>query len=174
MSIGEKLWSIWSNYYEYDAAGVRLTYKMLRLFQSGNKLKRWRAWFLCNKLREKYSCNIYPSTQIKPSTTFVHLTNITIGKTAIIGERCQIWPNVAVVAKVKGDVKGEKKRRHALVGDDCILGDGCTIIGDVTIGDDCIIEGKAIVTHDVPAHSVVFGTNEVRPRKPEDTYGIYL
>ncbi len=168
MGLGNKLWNIWLNKYEFDSAGERLIYKMLRLFQSGNKLNRWRAWFLCNKLREKYTCKVYPSTQVAPSTKFVHVIGVTLGKTAIVGERCQIYSNAVVVASVKGDVKGEAKRRHAMIGDDCVLGDGCMLIGAITIGNDCFIGARAIVTHDVPPHSVVIGTNVVRPKRPEE------
>jgi serine acetyltransferase len=43
-----------------------------------------------------------------------------------------------------------------------------TIIGPVTIGDDVIIGACAIVTKDVPSHSVVKGLNQIRPKRPEE------
>lgn len=43
-----------------------------------------------------------------------------------------------------------------------------TVIGPVTIGDDVTIGACAIVTKDVPSHSVVKGLNQIRPKRPEE------
>ena len=80
-----------------------------------------------------------------------------------------------VVAKVTGDDKRLKnnERRHAKIGNNVILGSGCTIIGPVTIGDDCIIGARAIVTHDIPANSVVIGTNNIRTKRKDENAPAY-
>jgi serine O-acetyltransferase len=59
-------------------------------------------------------------------------------------------------------------RRHAKIGNDCLLGAKATVIGPVTIGDDVIIGACAIVTKDVPSHSVVKGLNQIRPKRPDE------
>ena len=59
-------------------------------------------------------------------------------------------------------------RRHAQIGNDVILGSGCTIIGPVTIGCNCIIGARAIVTKDIPDNSVVIGTNQIRMRREDE------
>ena len=98
-----------------------------------------------------------------------------IGKTAVLGDNVRIYNNVLVVAKVTGDDKRLKnnERRHAKIGNNVILGSGCTIIGPVTIGDDCIIGARAIVTHDIPANSVVIGTNNTRTKRKDENAPAY-
>ena len=79
--------------------------------------------------------------------------------------------NVLVIAKVTSDEQrlANNERRHALIGNNVVLGSGCTIIGSVIIGDDCIIGARAIVTHDVPPNSVVIGTNQIRPKREDES-----
>ena len=74
-----------------------------------------------------------------------------------------------IIAKVVGDQErlDNKERRHAKIGNNAILGAGCTIIGPITIGNNCIIGARAIVTHDVPDNSVVIGTNQISPRRAD-------
>ena len=94
-----------------------------------------------------------------------------IGKTAILGDNVRIYDHVDVIAKVVGDQArlDRKERRHAKIGNNVILGSGCTIIGPVTIGDDCIIGARAIVTHDIPPNSVVIGVNQISTRRSDQT-----
>lgn len=95
---------------------------------------------------------------------------ITIGRTAIIGDNCKIYPYAAIIAAIKGDDKRYKneERRHAKIGNDCILGYGCMIIGPITIGDDVLIAANAVVTKDVPAHTVVKNINDFRKKNENE------
>ena len=100
-----------------------------------------------------------------------HAHGIHIGKTTIIGDNCRIYPNVMIVASVVGDSelrdKGET-RWHPKIGNNCLLGAGSLISGRIEIGDDVIIAAGAIVTKDVPSHSVVKNTNEIRAKRPDE------
>ena len=99
-----------------------------------------------------------------------------IGKTTILGDNVRIYSNVLVIAKVTGDEDRlkNKERRHAKIGNNVILGSGCTIIGPVTIGDNCIIGARAVVTKDIPDNSVVIGTNQIRPKREDEGAPPYL
>lgn len=68
------------------------------------------------------------------------------------------------ISAVKGDESREGKRRHPLIGNDCVLGCKATVIGDITIGDDVTIMPCAIVTKDIPSHSVVSGINHIQQK----------
>lgn len=46
---------------------------------------------------------------------------------------------------------------HIMVGSDCLIGYGATIVGDVSIGTGAIVGARAVVTKDVPPNSVVVG-----------------
>jgi acetyltransferase-like isoleucine patch superfamily enzyme len=48
-------------------------------------------------------------------------------------------------------------RTGVIVGDDCWIGGGATIVDGVTIGRGCVIGAGAVVTHDAPDFSVLVG-----------------
>ena len=43
------------------------------------------------------------------------------------------------------------------IGNNCWLASNVTVCGGVTIGDGCVIGAGAVVTHDMPANSLVLG-----------------
>ena len=61
-------------------------------------------------------------------------------------------------------IGARKGRRHAKIGNNCILGINSTILGAVEIGDNVIIGANALVTKDIPANSIVTGVNQIRSR----------
>jgi acetyltransferase-like isoleucine patch superfamily enzyme len=52
--------------------------------------------------------------------------------------------------------------RQITIGDDVWIAEGATVVGGVTIGDGAVIGAHAVVTRDVPPHTVVAGN----PAKP--------
>ena len=95
---------------------------------------------------------------------------IRIGRTAEVGDNCKVYPYFVAMAALKGDSQrnANHERRHPKIGNDCILGSKATVIGAVTIGDNVTIGACAIVTKDVPSHSVVKGTNMIRRKRLEE------
>ena len=156
--------------FEFDRAGEQAVKKSIARWHKGGWLNHALARHQWNKIRKKYSCDIFPGITIGRDLRIEHPMWTCIGKTAILGDNVRIYNNVLVVAKVTGDDKRLKnnERRHARIGNNVILGSGCTIIGPVTIGDDCIIGARAIVTHDIPANSVVIGTNNTRTKRKDE------
>ncbi len=157
-------------YFEFDRAGERAVKKSIARWHKGGWLNHALARHQWNKIRKKYSCDIFPGITIGSDLRIEHPMWTCIGKTTVLGNNVRIYNNVLVVAKVTGDDKRLKnnERRHAKIGNNVVLGSGCTIIGPVTIGDDCIIGARAIVTHDIPSHSVVIGTNQIRPKRDNE------
>lgn len=170
-----KFGDIWYKYFEYDRVGERKIKKSIRLWHKGGKWNRLRAKILWNSIRKHYNCNIFPGITVGKNLRIEHSTWIAIGQTAILGDNVRIYPRVDITAKVVGDAEKNVagKRRHAKIGNDVILGNGCMIIGAVTIGDDCIIGARALVTHDIPPHSVVIGVNQVKPKRPDQIAPAY-
>lgn len=156
--------------YNFDRVAESQIKKSICLYHSGSKINFWRSIKLYNKLRIKYNCNIFPSVEIGKNFYIAHAQNILIGKTSIIGENCKIYPNVSIVAALKGDDERWKKRerRHAKIGNDCIIGNGALIIGPIEIGNDVIVAAGAIVTKNIPDHSVVKNVNEIRTKRIEE------
>lgn len=155
------------NTFEFDRVAERAVKRSIKRWKKGGGINHIRAKFMWNHIRKKYSCDIYPGITVGKDLRIEHPMWICIGKTTILGDNVRIYNNVMIVAKVTGDEQRLKnnERRHARIGNNVILGCGCTIIGPISIGDGCIIGARAIVTHDVPAGSVVIGTNQVRSKR---------
>lgn len=155
----------------YDRKAERCLLKAVELYHKGGKINRIRAMRLYNKNRRNYGCIVHPRATIGKNFYIAHAHGIVVGKTAIIGDNCRIYPNALITAGVKGDselrANGEK-RWHAKIGNNCLIGAGSIICGRIEIGDDVIIAAGAIVTKDVPSHSVVKNTNEIRAKRPEE------
>ena len=154
----------------YDRKVERKFWKMRRLYEKGGYINRKRAKRMENKLREKYQLSIPCTVKIGQNFEIRHSMGVRIGKTTEIGDNCKVYPYFYTMAALKGDKDKIRNhiRHHPKIGNDCILGARGTVIGAVTIGDDVTIGACAIVTKDVPSHSVVKGLNQVRPKRPEE------
>lgn len=162
-------------HFEFDRAGESAVKKSIATWHKGGWFNHALARHQWNTIRKKYSCDIFPGITIGKDLRIEHPMWICIGKTAILGDNVRIYNNVLVIAKVTGDDKRleSNERRHASIGNNVILGSGCTIIGPVTIGDNCIIGARAIVTHDIPPNSIVVGVNNIRPRRDDENVPEY-
>ena len=158
-------------YTEFDRVAERKVKRAVAIWHKGGSINHLRARLMWNRIRRKYSCDCYPGITVGDGLRIEHPIGILIGKTAILGNNVRIYNDVQIIAKVTGDDmrKENKERRHARIGNNVLLGSGCTVIGPITIGDDCIIGARAIVTRDIPGNSVVIGTNQIRARREDDT-----
>jgi len=77
-------------------------------------------------------CDI-PFDTIPTSTHFGHPYGITIGRGTIIGENCIIGPNVTI--GTRRPFVGEKTPTPAVIGNNCFLGAGCVILGNIILPD---------------------------------------
>lgn len=87
-----------------------------------------------------------------------------------IGARCDLGPGIEFVAGSHEIGTGERRAgdgtaRAIVVGNGCWIGARSTILGGVTIGDGAIIAAGAVVTRDVPAHTLVAGVPAVVKRQ---------
>lgn len=135
--------------------------KATKLWHTGNKIARFRAMCIHNRNIKKYGCEIYPQAQIGEGLYIPHCTGIVVGSTTIIGRNCVIFPNVVFGARYSPNTENNKKRRHAMVGDNCSFGANCSIIGDVTIGHDVTVGAGSVITKDIPDYAIVVGNNKI-------------
>ena len=158
-----------------DRKAEREFHKMRCLNEKGGFINKYRALRIENQLKLKYGLCIYCSAKIGKNLQIRHPYGIIIGRTAEVGDNCKVYPYFCAMAALKGDDARNAShiRRHPKIGNDCILGSKATVIGPVTIGDDVTIGACAIVTKDVPSHSVVKGLNQIRPKRKEEIPGKY-
>lgn len=103
--------------------------------------------FLLSRSAHRHGGYIGPDAVIAGVLSLPHgLHGIYISRYARIGENCWIYQNVTV---------GEVNRRAPRVGDNCLIGAGAVLVGDITIGDGAKIGAGAVVCTDVPAGATV-------------------
>ena len=160
----------------YDRRGEYLIYKSIELYHKGDRLSRFRALRLYNKIRKTYCCNIWPGIELGTGAYIAHAHDVCIGKTEIIGNNCKFYPHADITAGVIHDANliKSKQRRHARIGNDCLLGNGAVVVGAVTIGNDVTIGAGALVTKDVPSHTVVKGINNFRKKRIDEIPTQYI
>lgn len=151
---------------DYNKLCVNRVLRAAKIYKKGG-LYKIIALFMHKKNRRKFNIEIYPQVDIG-KIIIPHAVGIVIGKTASIGDGTVIMPNVVVGARFSPTVENPKKRRHAIIGKNCILGANSVIIGDITIGNNVTIGAGAIVTKDVPDNSVVVGHNIVKVKSKNE------
>ncbi len=77
-------------------------------------------------------------------------THATIGKSCMILQQVTIGTNVPYFDQTKAHPVPE-------IGDNVYIGSGAKILGGIQIGDGSVIGANSVVTHDVPAGSLVLG-----------------
>lgn len=146
---------------DFDTKYCLKVFRYLNLYKSGKKSL---ARIVYNSVRKKTSCDISYKANISDGFYIAHMDGILIGETAVIEKGVVCFPHVHIVSNVIHNLDENNElntKRHAIIGENTLLGDRCTIIGPIRIGKNCIIASCAIVTKDVPDNSVVKGINGV-------------
>ena len=95
---------------------------------------------------------IHPGAKIGKKFFIDHGAGVVIGETAEIGDNVTIYQGVVI-----GGVSSEKKKRHATVGDEVVIGAGSIILGPITIGDCAKIGANSVVLKNVKSCTTVVG-----------------
>ncbi|MCR8894191.1 serine O-acetyltransferase [Bacteroides sp. ET336] len=93
---------------------------------------------------------ISPNT-IGPGLQIMHPGFRRIGVMAKIGKNCTILPMVLLGKKRPGE------NSDIIIGDNCYISTGVTILGPINIGNNVTIAAGAVVTKDIPDNCVVGG-----------------
>ncbi len=102
-------------------------------------------------------------TKIAGPINFVHgIYGIFISGGAVIGRNCIIFQQVTIGSNMLIDSKGFGS---PVIGDNCLIGAGAKIIGNVKIGHNCRIGANAVVTTDLPDNSVYVAGKPVIVKK---------
>ena len=92
---------------------------------------------------------VYPNTCEK-RLSLAHYGNILVHENAKIGENCRLCQEVTI-----GGNKGS--REAATIGNNCFIGPGVKILGDITIADDVLIGANAVVVEDITEPGTTWG-----------------
>ncbi|MFT3737380.1 MAG: hypothetical protein QM786_01345 [Breznakibacter sp.] len=91
-----------------------------------------------------YRCTIYGGIII------IHGDGIVIGQGAIIGSGTVIYHQVTLGIKGSGLNEG-----FPTIKDNCVLGSGAKLLGNIVVGSGSIIGANCVVTSDIPPMSIV-------------------
>ncbi len=103
--------------------------------------------------RLQFKTQIFIHTNVfGPGLYIAHPGFCWAGESSLIGKNCSILPKVLLGKKHNG-VKG----KIIIIGDDCYIGTGVTILGPVTIGNNVTIAANSLVNKDIPDNCIVAG-----------------
>ncbi|WP_047999309.1 serine acetyltransferase [Lactiplantibacillus herbarum] len=124
-------------------------------------------------LERDYTCEIN-CVEIDPSVQFAHHGRGCTIAAAKIAANAVIFQNVTIGSNQKFNLRTQQWEQVGgpVIGRSVIVADGAKVLGPIIIGDNSIVGAGTIVTKDVPANSVVYGVNQVKPR-PTDYDLIY-
>lgn len=110
-------------------------------------------WFTWNLRRQivKTGIMLFPNT-IGPGLQLMHPGFRRIDRFVKIGKNATILPMVLFGRKKPEDVDSD-----IIIGDNCYISTGVTILGPVSIGNNVTIGAGAVVTKDIPDNTVVAG-----------------
>jgi serine O-acetyltransferase len=124
-----------------------------------------------NLLEKLYSCEIN-CTEIDESVLFAHHGRGCTIAAAKICENVVIYQNVTIGSNMKYHKTNDEWENVGgpIIGKNVIIGDGAKILGPITIGENSVAAAGAIITKDMPPHSIIYGVNKWRPK--DDNYDL--
>ena len=128
--------------------------------KSHNNIKSKIYRYKLHKIQEKFNSGISLCSNIKGKIVLPHgLNGIFISQGATIGKNCVIFHQVTIGSNT---LKDSKNKGAPTIGDNCYIGVGAKIIGNVTIGKNVRIGANCVVTKDIPDNAtVVLGENRI-------------
>lgn len=101
-------------------------------------------------LRVLYNCNIILAADVHETVRFSHYAlGVTIHEAASVGSNTQIEVNVTIGETLPGFAP--------CIGENCLIGTGAVILGNITVGNNVKVGANAVVIDDVPDNVTVVG-----------------
>lgn len=145
-------WMFFKYYFIQVIPGLKFTVvlRYCQYYRRKNRLLFYFFFLWLRRLKYQYGFDISYRTKIGEGLYIGHFGGIVIHGDAEIGSFCNLSQGITIGVLARGKNSGIPK-----IGDRVFIGPGASILGGITIGNDVLIGTNAIVTFDVPAHSVV-------------------
>ena len=133
--------------------GFRFIYILRNLSKCIKYSPKWFFFkILYRKYTYRYGFQIPIETKIGIGLYIGHFGTIIINKDVVIGNNCNLSPNVIIGQANRGKFKGSP-----IIGDRVWIGTGAIIVGKITIGTNVLISPNAFVNINIPDNSIVIG-----------------
>lgn len=130
----------------------RLRYYEYYLNSHKSKILLWYNFILYKRLCFELKIDIKPNN-LGPGVRIMHLGSlIRIKHNCTIGRNCTILPGLVI-----GNKNINNDNSSVEIGDNCYIGLGVRIFGNIKIGNNVTIGANAVVTKDIPDNAVVGG-----------------
>lgn len=122
------------------------------------KMKKYnplRLFYMIYYIRaQRKTCSYFPlSAKFAEQPDFPHnISGVFISKNAVIGDNCVIFHQVTVGANT---LESSPRFGSPVIGNNCYIGAGAKIIGNIRIGDNVRIGANCVVTSDLPDNVTV-------------------
>jgi len=124
-----------------------------RFKESDNSLSKKVYSFLNRRFQHETNSYLPFNNKIKGPINFLHgVYGVFISGGAEIGNNCTIYHQVTIGSNM---LALSSKLGSPKIGDNCLIGAGAKIIGNITIGNNCRIGANAVVVKDLPDNSVI-------------------
>lgn len=134
----------------HNSVEVMFWYRIAHFFMK-KKISFLGLWIM-KTVKRRTGVEIHPSAKIGKNLLIDHGVGVVIGETAEIGNNCIIYHNVTLGAK---HIK--KGKRHPTIGNNVIIGNGTSILGNIKIGNNVVIGAKSLVLNNVEDNKKVVG-----------------
>lgn len=114
---------------------------------------RYSSLYIQSKVSSQFQVDIHPNANIGVGVMLDHGTGIVIGETSSIGHGCTLLHNVTL-----GGTGKDNHQRHPQVGNYCLIGAGCSLLGNIAIGNGCKIGAGSIVLSDIDDGATALGS----------------
>ena len=91
-----------------------------------------------------------PPNVFEPGISIAHSASTVVNDCAKVGKNCRIHEGVTI-----GATNGERKAAH--IGDNCFIGSGAKVIGDIVICDNVAIGAGAVVVKSFKESNITLG-----------------
>ncbi|KAL6902958.1 trimeric LpxA-like protein [Trichoderma evansii] len=105
-----------------------------------------------------YNVRLGKNVYVNANSTWIDTCPITIGARTLMGPNVSFYSGTHPLDhRVRNGTRGPESGKPIVVGEDCWLGGGVTVLAGVTIGKGSVVGAGSVVTKDVPEGVVVVG-----------------
>lgn len=131
-----------------DKISVAIKWYRLARFFYLHKM-RFVAQIIYHIMQIVFGCSIPYSSELGPGVNIGHFHGIVIHQKSHIGANTLIYQNVTL--------GGRNGKGGPDVGENCVIGAGACILGEIKVGNNVNIGANAVVLEDVPDNCTVVG-----------------